>query len=114
MRISDWSSGVCSSDLSLRQRWAARHALRAASASVSLNGALSAQTMGDWLRARTALRQTRQPDSNTLEICHKLPLARSEARRVGQECVITSRSWWSQTSLVHKRYIATQPILNST
>src|SRR3546814_7575616 len=63
MRISDWSSDVCSSDLYL----------------YSL----------EYARERP---QGRVPDSKDPTTA---PVARSEERRVGKECVSTCRSRWS-------------------
>src|SRR3546814_5273828 len=77
MRISDWSSDVCSSDLVLREiihrfPWL-RH--------VFADGGYA----GDKLRE--ALRRI---GKWTVEI-----VKRSEERRVGKECVSTCRSRWS-------------------
>src|SRR3546814_2069448 len=70
MRISDWSSDVCSSDLRTLQH-ALEHLLRAAHFPqyVDVDRTLAA---GDVVRA-----------------------PRSEERRVGKECVSTCRSRWS-------------------
>src|SRR3546814_12560818 len=73
MRISDWSSDVCSSDLHL-----ARHRLR------PLDQPLS--RLRAWLHLLLRAPDPRLPR----------PLAgRSEERRVGKECVSTCRSRWS-------------------
>src|SRR3546814_9503209 len=75
MRISDWSSDVCSSDLAeLDQREARRPEEKAAH-----HRAVAVQ-------ARSA------PASLTVCI---MTTARSEERRVGKECVSTCRSRWS-------------------
>src|SRR3546814_16560113 len=72
MRISDWSSDVCSSDRHLRKMASARKPLpKPSSAS------------GNWTSRSSA----------------KSPIRaawRSEERRVGKECVSTCRSRWSQ------------------
>src|SRR3546814_5103450 len=65
MRISDWSSDVCSSDLSLRV-----HAVRK-------------MAIPDW----------RWPDCSAT--ARASSHRRSEERRVGKECVSTCRSRWS-------------------
>src|SRR3546814_4446784 len=76
MRISDWSSDVCSSDL------------------LALAPSLRRGTQGSWKHVRafsaTELKlTTRRPHDVT-------PMAsRSEERRVGKECVSTCRSRWS-------------------
>src|SRR3546814_17039241 len=94
MRISDWSSDVCSSDLDL-----VAHLQRA-----FLRGARG-QAELDRYAALVLVRQkaARQPDEQHDEQredqhikAKKQPLAiRSEERRVGKECVSTCRSRWS-------------------
>src|SRR3546814_18464540 len=76
MRISDWSSDVCSSDL------------RPGTAEGGAHG------------CGPALHLTRIPDPLPPERTHPRPPAlwlakRSEERRVGKECVSTCRSRWS-------------------
>src|SRR3546814_13618603 len=84
MRISDWSSDVCSSDLQRRVAENAgggsdlRRRIRARSAGL---GAIR----GDAGRHGGAARQDHVPGAR----------ARSEERRVGKECVSTCRSRWS-------------------
>src|SRR3546814_4011499 len=83
MRISDWSSDVCSSDLRLS----------------SLNIFVDMVALLDSMVAThtdyTTLRRT-MPESDVLlfgrDALNKL---RSEERRVGNECVSTCRSRWS-------------------
>src|SRR3546814_3408839 len=65
MRISDWSSDVCSSDLS--------------------SAASSPPT------SSSSGRNSTHPTAT----CRSLPSSRSEERRVGKECVSTCRSRWS-------------------
>src|SRR3546814_3346439 len=87
MRISDWSSDVCSSDLAL----AVHHALYALARN-RLEVAGFAEHDAAFFRARndrlgermfgTFFQRCRQPQ-------------RSEERRVGKECVSTGRSRWS-------------------
>src|SRR3546814_4118498 len=90
MRISDWSSDVCSSDL-LGNR--VQHALRAF-------------TPRDQKAVRTAAETFRQnPAFDTAKVITELGVGealismldekRSEERRVGKECVSTCRSRWS-------------------
>src|SRR3546814_9672551 len=71
MRISDWSSDVCSSDLG---------PLRSLSPPTPASGEADAVFGQCW----------RQPMVFFLE-----PRIRSEERRVGKECVSTCRSRWS-------------------
>src|SRR3546814_2745023 len=80
MRISDWSSDVCSSDLVDQNL--AQQALVAVQSYVAIR-----QLRAEFdFRARRLLRH--QPE-------HALD-DRSEERRVGKECVSTCRSRWSQ------------------
>src|SRR3546814_10411683 len=78
MRISDWSSDVCSSDL-LVEQWDPRlfgHA-------PNPNQATLYNLAGHALR------------SDSVDAGWRLELPRSEERRVGKECVSTCRSRWS-------------------
>src|SRR3546814_19737218 len=106
MRISDWSSDVCSSDL--RQ---ATYLTGPGSAGKSLLGqqlatchALGRPFLGVDTRGGPALYITCEDDKDELHrrqaaICralHGQPAdLRSEERRVGKECVSTCRSRWS-------------------
>src|SRR3546814_19405922 len=96
MRISDWSSDVCSSDL------------------IEWPGAVFVRSKGDE-RSRTCTEHTRCGPTSRLEhvACIQPPegpgphrqywwtnapmqgMGRSEERRVGKECVSTCRSRWS-------------------
>src|SRR3546814_16037121 len=67
MRISDWSSDVCSSDLP--RRWCP----------------------GSWTRPRPTAHRC----SASAATCSTRAWSRSEERRVGKECVSTCRSRWS-------------------
>src|SRR3546814_5786137 len=69
MRISDWSSDVCSSDLQQLTAWL---------------GLAAPVTAAGW-EARAA-----QPAGQA-----EASVGRSEERRVGKECVSTCRSRWS-------------------
>src|SRR3546814_6647227 len=81
MRISDWSSDVCSSDLS-RFDW--RMIMKQAQLDIELCGRL-ADACGPVLGL--AVPDTGLPVTAMLD--------RSEERRVGKECVSTCRSRWS-------------------
>src|SRR3546814_2403592 len=74
MRISDWSSDVCSSDL--RDRYRAEHKREQDAARVAAG-------LGGRRRILTRFRGSRWT------------MGRSEERRVGKECVSTCRSRWS-------------------
>src|SRR3546814_4279281 len=88
MRISDWSSDVCSSDL-LQQASIGNlihaHVVVAATGGHSLV-VLAEGQRGDRRRQRDLLQQ--------LGI-RQVPSERSEERRVGKECVSTCRTRWS-------------------
>src|SRR3546814_18258138 len=77
MRISDWSSDVCSSDL----RWATRRACCAAI-----------------IPRHSAARRSRS--SRGSHAC------RSDERRVGNECVSTCRSRWSPYHYKKKKTVS--------
>src|SRR3546814_15641040 len=99
MRISDWSSDVCSSDLLavLDQQQEAEHvgvALIEAAEQADHGGELGTQAPAARLQ-RVELRRQPQvvvreelPDQRLLSL-------RSEERRVGKECVSPCRSRWS-------------------
>src|SRR3546814_5981264 len=75
MRISDWSSDVCSSDLFVGDE------------------DLNAQTI-TWLSGKANVRKHRTTGERPLERFAR-DEQRSEERRVGKECVSTCRSRWS-------------------
>src|SRR3546814_3619577 len=86
MRISDWSSDVCSSDLNTPHVSAARHA--AEKIAVSSPGILAAVAIiSSWSYMMPMVLYS----GNTTR---SMP-GRSEERRVGKECVSTCRSRWS-------------------
>src|SRR3546814_4337991 len=87
MRISDWSSDVCSSDLQ-RDQWNRIKELMSdpTTTSVAL-GAFS----GDRLKSDYDLVKTYFGMEKDFDVTK----ARSEERRVGKECVSTCRSRWS-------------------
>src|SRR3546814_5853194 len=70
MRISDWSSDVCSSDLNL------------------VSGRLLT-----WLRQKNCFVKVKT--NGAVRTKHTAKHSRSEERRVGKECVSTCRSRWS-------------------
>src|SRR3546814_2953479 len=87
MRISDWSSDVCSSDLPVGQRV----------------GRLVAGPGGEDVAQETGGQRRERIDRNIRIVRRAIDgvdhrdqaLARSEERRVGKECVSTCRSRWS-------------------
>src|SRR3546814_3247648 len=85
MRISDWSSDVCSSDLCTGPVVPHR-ARRAAGGHAYFNFGVTAVKAGQ-SRNQPAHRQGRSDTDREY--------GRSEERRVGKECVSTCRSRWS-------------------
>src|SRR3546814_3855972 len=77
MRISDWSSDVCSSDLAV--------VIAQAASSGACKAALSISNRSAFITLVHAV---------TKSVTNLSP-ARSEERRVGKECVSTCRSRWS-------------------
>src|SRR3546814_5898107 len=95
MRISDWSSDVCSSDLTQKNIFSRRIRRHVTLTLRSLNWEIAAEFLFSSLLQRTTT------------VCNCL--RRSEERRVGKECVSTCRSRWStyhskQTSTYLKGY----------
>src|SRR3546814_21051002 len=98
MRISDWSSDVCSSDLPQRARQAAgdlRHFQRVAEA----RAVIVAFVIDEDLRlVFQSPERVGVDDAVAVALMAVAMLAfrlRSEERRVGKECVSTCRSRWS-------------------
>src|SRR3546814_13689505 len=102
MRISDWSSDVCSSDLPQhRQYW--QNQLRAREDHLPSQERYSPRVCG-YCTEPTMKREGRRVRKQgeiigrtltTLSLLTNLSLLRSEERRVGKECVSTCRSRWS-------------------
>src|SRR3546814_15118441 len=94
MRISDWSSDVCSSDLEVRLAHAhheiligdGEHRLR------DVDLALALLVGGP---VRGPVERLRRVDADALGVEAARGVARSEERRVGKECVSTCRFRWS-------------------
>src|SRR3546814_6263407 len=91
MRISDWSSDVCSSDLRRRSRASPVRPAHdigrrtpAAAATAQPGNQLVKLRIGRHLKVCA-------PDNDLADIMR----TRSEERRVGKECVSTCRSRWS-------------------
>src|SRR3546814_1278861 len=86
MRISDWSSDVCSSDLRRQDDEAYAAELRAAEA--------EQQALVDQAAERDRL-QAENEALRQQNVDYQNQLSRSEERRVGKECVSTCRARWS-------------------
>src|SRR3546814_15644528 len=96
MRISDWSSDVCSSDLSVRTL---ADCEQEAQADITVETALLESR---WLAGSRALMKQfeaaiqAQLDAPAFFQAKRVEMQqRSEERRVGQECVSTGRARWS-------------------
>src|SRR3546814_3837489 len=82
MRISDWSSDVCSSDLKSYPY-------------IYLSGGEDYPRLAFHRGARNLPGRYFGPYPSTYAVRESLSLMRSEERRVGKECVSTCRSRWS-------------------
>src|SRR3546814_12582480 len=101
MRISDWSSDVCSSDLEVVSSWG--ELLDYCFASMAHNPIEQFRIL--FLDRQNVLIADEIQQTGTIDhtpvyprevVTRALALnARSEERRVGKECVSTCRSWWS-------------------
>src|SRR3546814_12649910 len=95
MRISDWSSDVCSSDLIERRVEGQGQDLGHYSTSTNARTSLALPTArASWARIFTCARLTSRTRALTSAMLRAETL-RSEERRVGKECVSTCRSRWS-------------------
>src|SRR3546814_2689374 len=84
LRISDWSSDVCSSDLNIGEP---------DSPHIGRSGTAAALQWIAFLKARRSTAMAISISSIFLSGAFSAP--RSEERRVGKECVSTCRSRWS-------------------
>src|SRR3546814_1063708 len=97
MRISDWSSDVCSSDLEALVRFCENPELRRAM------GIEAKQRCGRYFSSERCVDEYNALYGsildNQIQASHPSApqdMGRSEERRVGKECVSTCRSRWSQ------------------
>src|SRR3546814_13398045 len=103
MRISDWSSDVCSSDLHLAEIEFANTIIRApqegrlGEVGVRLGQYVTAGTQLTFLVPPVVWVSANFKEAQTARIAPGQPviIRRSEERRVGKECVSTCRSRWS-------------------
>src|SRR3546814_11876788 len=93
MRISDWSSDVCSSDFRFEGLQLAANILRpsAIAPAVRASGLRATATLDGEFALPTV---DYQANANSLAV-NDIVIERSEERRVGNECVSTCRSRWS-------------------
>src|SRR3546814_20469583 len=97
MRISDWSSDVCSSDLATREALinASNDAISSSVASGMLTEVEGFEQREAWAKTYQADRDARFATNFTTALDKSRNAVRSEERRVGKECVSTCRSRWS-------------------
>src|SRR3546814_11134938 len=104
MRISDWSSDVCSSDLwpppTASRGTDPRGAARCGWPNQLVTAHRPTIVVGDAMRAAAIGGLTRTPVDHpaalTIVVEHLHAIARrSEERRVGKECASTCSSWWA-------------------
>src|SRR3546814_17269826 len=101
MRISDWSSDVCSSDLELRSGTQASVEVRPTygltDAEVERVIEESFEFAEEDVRARMLI-EARNEAGTVLRAPEKELVQSSEERRAGKECVRTCRSRWAKTN----------------
>src|SRR3546814_12235798 len=103
MRISDWSSDVCSSDLALQRRDAidpGAHPRIGGKIEAALVRHVRISVERDVGDGRPGAQQPVLPGQGLLHdpkgiVAALFPVARSEERRVGKECVSPCSSRWS-------------------
>src|SRR3546814_4393729 len=94
MRISDWSSDVCSSDLSGRGRLG-KDARQAGIGKAFHRARIGGKTMRAVEVQRGGVVERAGVDMDAADIIRPGEGQRSEERRVGKECVSKCRSRWS-------------------
>src|SRR3546814_15306826 len=98
MRISDWSSDVCSSDLMIASTAMIRQMRESVKESRKMSGdcaaefPLSVQLAG---REPAVMAEAARLNQDRGAAAIDINFGRSEERRVGKECVSTLRSRWS-------------------
>src|SRR3546814_20438915 len=92
MRISDWSSDVCSSDLRIERNERPAAARQPDEPLLALDLPFGRDDLGDRTDHGQAARAL-EPRRGRVADTHLRK--RSEERRVGKECVSTCRSWWA-------------------
>src|SRR3546814_13936269 len=107
MRISDWSSDVCSSDLILDRRVEITGPVDRKMIINALNSGAYV-FMADFEDASTPSWENMIDGQFNLRDDNKGSIDRSEERRVGKECVSTCRSRWEQNPSKKKRKTLTR------
>src|SRR3546814_13035334 len=96
MRISDWSSDVCSSDLKWIKLFNGKDIN---DWTVKINHHIAGENFGNTFRVEDGIIKVRYDQYGEFNeqyghIYYNQPFSRSEERRVGKECVSTCRSRW--------------------
>src|SRR3546814_11671818 len=98
MRISDWSSDVCSSDLLPAAEADKLQALRAELDRADVVEPADMPSHIVTMNSTVVFEDEADGEKLTLTLVYPTGAGRSEERRVGNECVITCRSRWSQNT----------------
>src|SRR3546814_8742989 len=93
MRISDWSSDVCSSDLVHHLRSGSRVPLSVGG--LGVRPWLDGLDLDDGVHRRAGARPCLCMEEGSARLGVRPQSGRSEERRVGKECVSTCRARWS-------------------
>src|SRR3546814_18056301 len=99
MRISDWSSDVCSSDLQAPRAQEQPLAIGMRRQHRAIAGQRQSQRLGQAVHRIGGEHAATRSASRASGAFDR----RSEERRVGKECVSTCRSWWSPYHKKKKR-----------
>src|SRR3546814_12561318 len=96
MRISDWSSDVCSSDLDMAAQFdmGARALGKVDNAGKARRAARQRMPLAVVAAAKLGAKREQRPPRDEGDHPDR-DHPRSEERRVGNECVSRFRSWWS-------------------
>src|SRR3546814_17458006 len=103
MRISDWSSDVCSSDLTTGLSGLAGAWVGVGEAPSVVEGLGELVATGGSESAVSKAPAANMPRGAMIATAARTATPRSEARRVGKECVSTCRSRWSPSHNKKKR-----------
>src|SRR3546814_11596454 len=98
MRISDWSSDVCSSDLAAARDSTPEPGQVASVDAQGLSAGMDVEVLPDDTQRGAVRGRVVAAGANEIAVERSHPrcgIVRSEERRVGQECVGTGRSGWS-------------------
>src|SRR3546814_14564498 len=102
MRISDWSSDVCSSDLDPLRDQGRAYAAKLIEAGVPITYREATGNIHGYINLSQAIPSAREDIRGALTVLKAIVAeangARSEERRCGKECVSQCQSRWSQVT----------------